>query len=297
MKGYMKESGVGGQGISFVMTDTQIIDETFIENLNNLLNTGEIPNLMLPEDKDEITNGVRPICNEKKIVDTIENINNLFIDRVREFLHICLCMSPVGSTLRIRCRQFPSLVNCCTLDWFSRWPEQALLYVSNEFLKELPDATEEVKSGLAEMCMKIHISVEEAADRFYESLRRRIYTTPKSYLDLISLYLQKLDEKRNDFHQNKNRLAIGLKKLNDTNSNIAELKIKIEEMQPKLVQKNAELKVSLVQVNADKAIADEKEKVVSAEAEIVNKKAADAKEIADDANADLAAAKPELAAA
>jgi dynein heavy chain len=93
---------------------------------------------------------------------------------------------------------------------------------------------------------------------------------------------------------NKNRLAIGLKKLNDTNSNIAELKVKIEEMQPKLVAKNAELKVSLVQVNADKAIADEKEKVVSAEAEIVNKKAADAKEIADDANADLAAAKPEL---
>jgi len=171
------------------MTDTQIIDETFIENLNNLLNTGEIPNLMLPEDKDEITNGVRPICNEKKIVDTIENINNLFIDRVREFLHICLCMSPVGSTLRIRCRQFPSLVNCCTLDWFSRWPEQALLYVSNEFLKELPDCNEEVKTGLAEMCMKIHISVEESADRFYESLRRRIYTTPKSYLDLISLYL------------------------------------------------------------------------------------------------------------
>ena len=235
MKGYMKEAGIGGQGISFVMTDTQIIDETFIENLNNLLNTGEIPNLMIAEDKDEITNGVRPICNEKKIVDTIENINNLFIDRVREYLHICLCMSPVGSTLRIRCRQFPSLVNCCTLDWFSRWPEQALLYVSNEFLKELPDANEEVKSGLAEMCMKIHISVEEAADRFYESLRRRIYTTPKSYLDLISLYLKKLEEQRNDFHQNKNRLAIGLKKLNDTNSNIAELKIKIEEMQPKLV--------------------------------------------------------------
>ena len=105
------------------MTDTQIIDETFIENLNNLLNTGEIPNLMAPEDKDEIANELRPICTQKKIVETIENINNLFIDRVREYLHICLCMSPVGETLRVRCRQFPSLVNCCTLDWFSRWPE------------------------------------------------------------------------------------------------------------------------------------------------------------------------------
>jgi dynein heavy chain len=78
--------------------------ESFIENLNNLLNTGEIPNLMLPEDKDEIMNGVRPVCQELKIIDSLDNIAQLFINRVRENLHICLCMSPVGETLRVRCR-------------------------------------------------------------------------------------------------------------------------------------------------------------------------------------------------
>lgn len=230
MKGLMKESGINGKGISFVMTDTMIINESFIENLNNLLNTGEIPNLMLPEDKDEITNGVRPVCQEKKILDTLDNINSLFVSRVRENLHICLCMSPVGETLRVRCRQFPALVNCCTLDWFGRWPEEALLYVSTEFLKELPDCSEEVKSGLAEMCMKIHISVEDMSEQFFESLRRRVYTTPKSYLDLISLYNQVLEQKRHEFNLNKNRLAVGLKKLNDTNTNIAELKVKLADM-------------------------------------------------------------------
>lgn len=85
---------------------------------------------MLPEDIDEIQNGVRPVCQQKKIVDTTDNINALFTNRVRENLHICLCMSPVGDTLRVRCRQFPSLINCCTLDWFSKWPEEALLFVS-----------------------------------------------------------------------------------------------------------------------------------------------------------------------
>jgi dynein heavy chain len=297
MKGLMKTAGIDGRGISFVMTDTQIIMESFIENLNNLLNTGEIPNLMAPEDKDEINNGVRPVCQEKKIIDTIDNIAQLFVNRVRENLHICLCMSPVGETLRVRCRQFPSLVNCCTLDWFGRWPEEALLFVSSEFLKELPDCSKEVVAGLAEMCMKIHTSVEDMSEQFYESLRRRVYTTPKSYLDLISLYTQVLEQKRSEFNTNKNRLAIGLKKLNDTNTNIAELKIKLAEMQPKLKAKNEELAVALEAVNKDKAIADEKEQVVSAEAEIVNKKATEAKAIADDAEADLAAAKPELEAA
>jgi len=145
MKGFMKMAGIDGTSISFVMTDTQIIDESFIENLNNLLNTGEIPNLMEQEDKDEILAGVRRILPQG----TLEDINNKFVSRIRELLHICLCMSPVGDTLRIRCRQFPSLVNCCTLDWFARWPEEALLYVSTEFLKELPDVEQEVKDGLA----------------------------------------------------------------------------------------------------------------------------------------------------
>jgi dynein heavy chain len=101
-------------------------------------------------------------------------------------------MSPVGDTLRVRCRKFPSLVNCCTLDWFTRWPEDALYYVSSEFLKELDLPDEEVRVALAEMCMVIHTSVEEESDIFYGELRRRIYTTPKSYLDLINLYLTSL---------------------------------------------------------------------------------------------------------
>lgn len=64
MKSLMFFSGIDGKRISFVMTDTQIINEGFMEDINNLLNTGEIPNLMLPEDKDKIINGVRPIVIE-----------------------------------------------------------------------------------------------------------------------------------------------------------------------------------------------------------------------------------------
>mgnify|MGYP003457391089 CR=1 FL=1 len=55
--------------------------------------------------------------------------------------------------------------------------------------------------------------------------------------------------------------------------------------------------MALERVNADKKIANEKEKIVSLEADIVNKKATEAKIISDDAEADLNAAKPELEAA
>lgn len=49
-------------------------------------------------------------------------------------LHICLAFSPVGDLLRVRMRLFPSLVNCCTIDWLNPWPEDALYTVSKMFL-------------------------------------------------------------------------------------------------------------------------------------------------------------------
>jgi dynein heavy chain len=105
-----------------------------------------------------------------------------------------------------------------------------LLYVSSTFLKDLELPSEEVRKSLAEMCMVIHTSVEEEAENFYGELRRRVYTTPKSYLDLISLYLNTLDNKRYEYNINRNRLATGLKKLNDTNKSIAELKVKLADL-------------------------------------------------------------------
>ena len=76
-------------------------------------------------------------------------------------------MSPVGDQLRIRCRKFPSLVNCCTLDWFDNWPEEALLNVSKRFLSNIDNEEDDLKFKLSEMFMKVHKSVEKMSDKFY----------------------------------------------------------------------------------------------------------------------------------
>lgn len=47
--------------------------------------------------------------------------------------------SPIGEVFRARLRQFPALVSCCTIDWFSEWPAEALRSVAIRFLNDIPD--------------------------------------------------------------------------------------------------------------------------------------------------------------
>ena len=56
-----------------------------------------------------------------------EALFNYFMEYCRDMLHIILIMSPFESSFRNRLRRFPSLINCCSIDWFH-------VYLKKEFI-------------------------------------------------------------------------------------------------------------------------------------------------------------------
>ena len=64
LKTLMRQVGKTGNPTTFLFTDTQIKMESFLEDVNNILNTGEVPNIFPAEDKADICEMVRPIAKE-----------------------------------------------------------------------------------------------------------------------------------------------------------------------------------------------------------------------------------------
>ncbi|KAG8454285.1 hypothetical protein GDO86_000797 [Hymenochirus boettgeri] len=293
-----KMAGVEDKNMVFLFTDTQIVVEEFLEDINNMLNSGEVPNLFEKDELEYVLAATRPKAKEAGIPEgNRDEVFQFFINRVRQKLHIVLCMSPVGEAFRARCRMFPSLVNCCTIDWFVQWPKEALLSVSQKFFTNIDLGSEEIKGKLSEMCVEIHISVTEMAERYYAELRRRYYTTPTSYLELILLYLSMLGEKRNQLVSARDRIKNGLSKLGETNLLVDKMKADLSSLEPVLKQKSIDVDALMDKLSVDQENADQVRRIVKEDEAVAIVKAEETQAIADDAQRDLDEALPALEAA
>ena len=119
LKAVLKAAGEKGISTVFLFSDTQIKEEAMIEDLSNLLNTGEVPNLF--DASDQVTIGEAVSARAKKVgMDgSRADLFNFFIGQVRKYLHICLAFSPIGDAFRTRLRMFPALVTNTTINWYA----------------------------------------------------------------------------------------------------------------------------------------------------------------------------------
>ena len=294
LKRILMQAGVKDRQTTFLFSDVQIINERMVEDINNILNSGDVPNLYANEDLEAISTVCRIECQKKKIPPTKLNIFSVYITRVRRNIHLCVCMSPLGEAFRNRLRNYPSLVNCCTIDWFSNWPGEALQSVGLSILRKTDLGLGEFEANSVEMFKNVHMSVEKSSAVYYDMLRRRNYVTPTSYLELLSSFAKLIGTNRTAIATKRDRLQIGLDKLTETKSLIGGMQEELKVLQPQIVQTQKEVAVMMVDITKDRAAAAITKEKVEVEEQKANVKAAEAKAIADDAQRDLAEAIPAL---
>lgn len=105
--------GIKNMSVMFLLTDAQVADESFLVLINDLLASGEIPDLFSDEETDNIMTSVKNEVKQLGIVDTRENCWKYFIEKVKKMLKVrafvcvlcilfILCVTVVSKILSFR---------------------------------------------------------------------------------------------------------------------------------------------------------------------------------------------------
>lgn len=230
----LRIAGESNKQVVFLFGDTQIKDEGFVEDISNLLNTGEVPNLMAGGDLAQIFETIRGRAKAAGMDGNRNQLYSFFLQCVRANLHVVLSFSYVGDAFRERLRKFPSLVNCTTINWFTAWPQDALHAVAVQFLANQTGISEADMAALPALCVLFHQTAHSITNQFLLKERRHYYVTPTSYLELLLSYKSMLTERQREVSTLRSRYIIGLEKLATTESSVEQMQIDLVALQPQL---------------------------------------------------------------
>ncbi|XP_051175007.1 dynein axonemal heavy chain 10 [Leptopilina boulardi] len=297
MKQLYNKVGVENKPTVFLFTAAHIVNESFLEIVNNMLMIGVVPALFSDDEKELVINSCRKQAKDAGYGVTKENVWNYFVNTSVSNLKIALSMSPAGDILRSRCRSYPGLVNSTTIDWMFPWPEQALYAVANVILIDNPNIPELHRESIVQHIVDVHISVGHYTEDFHTKLRRRNYVTPKHYLDFINTYLNLLTEKKEFITGQCERLSGGLTKIAEASDTLEELnailavqRIKVDEQTKNCEQLLKSIGESTNIAKEKQTISMEKRQEIEVQNKIIVKESKEAKTA-------LAEAQPALEAA
>ncbi|KAG8342491.1 P loop [Trypanosoma vivax] len=294
VKSALRRVAFQNKQLLFLFTDTQIVHEAMLEDVNNMLNSGEVPNLFAGPDLDEVFNAMKPVCVAENIQLDKVAMYARFVKFCKFNLHVSLCMSPLGETFRGRLRMFPALVNCCTIDWFTAWPAEALRSVARNYFDKMTLLKPEEVVSCTDICVTIHESVEAISERFLAETRRHTYVTPTSFLELLQTFKQLLETQTAKGNTTKHRLQNGMEKLRETENAVSGLRLTLEKNKPILIQKGESIKKLMDEIAVETASAEVTKQEAEKEEAAVAAKQRECASIENEAKEQLSEALPEL---
>ncbi|XP_078503488.1 dynein axonemal heavy chain 14 [Lissotriton helveticus] len=289
LKKVYKQTGLRGQSTVFLITDSDIVKESFMEDLNSILNSGELPDLFDNEELDSIVMELKGDAMQANCSENRQSIISFFLQRVHSKLHIVLATSPAGLTFRQHCRNHPAMVNCCTIDWYDKWPEEALLNVAHSYFsqEDFVDDSQDLKERIAQVCVKIHKGVSAKSAQYLEETRRHYYITPSNYLGFIKTFTNILQAKKTKTLNDRDRFHNGLSKLLEATSMVEIMQEELVALGPQIEQKSKDIEELMMKLKRDSLVVEQVRAIVKQDEEIMTEETNTVQEYAEQATKEL----------
>lgn len=249
LKSILLKTGVEGQNTVLLLEDHHFFDPRFLEAINSLLSSREVPGLFSPE---ELDGALGPLKAEAES----EGLSTAawFLERISRFLHITVIMDPTNPNYELRCRSNPALFTHCNVYWMGAWDSSSLkvlprLLIPNTF-KDL-DARGHGKKEFSLTTEVVHMH-KLIGDDF----------SPEHFKVLCHTYEHLYSLKHKEVANSLERLASGVAKLDEAQANVDSIASDVQEKKDLLEKKQKEADEALKEIQAKMEEAGEQKRSI-----------------------------------
>jgi len=276
LRGLLRRVGVDGEKVCFIFDESNVLSSAFLERMNALLASGEVPGLFEGDERTQLLALCRESYSQKDglMMDSEDELWRHFTKMIQRNLHVVFTMNPASSDFDNRCTASPALFNRCVVDWFGTWSQVALAQVGYEFTMTLDtgfttytlpmsangsevlamvnQVVASKVSGLREAVVaalvSMHNSVKTVTMKMVKSMGRQHFLSPRDFIDVIRKFVEVEREKRSFLEDQQTHIRTGLQKLLETADQVAELRIEMKTKEGILQAKDKDANLKLTQM-------------------------------------------------
>ncbi|KAF3692878.1 Cytoplasmic dynein 2 heavy chain 1 [Channa argus] len=249
LKTVMQLAGLEGHQVVLLLEDYQFVHPAFLEMVNSLLSSGEVPGLYTPEELEPLLSSLKDAASQDGFSGPIYNY---FSYRIQQNLHIVLIMDCSNSNFTINCESNPAFYRKCSVQWMEYWSDSSMKKIPELLLAKIGGEGEENKrekdtkgkspvSGQGDLC-HLFLMVHESC--------REHGATPSQYMALLHVYTALYTRKQSQLTTRQQHLQAGVSKLNEAKALVDELKRCAAEQSALLKNKQQEADSALQEITS-----------------------------------------------
>ncbi|KAG7479772.1 hypothetical protein JOB18_034928 [Solea senegalensis] len=250
LKTVMQLAGLEGQQVVLLLEDYQFVHPAFLEMVNSLLSSGEVPGLYSPEELEPLLSSLKDSASQDGFT---EPLYNYFLYRIQQNLHIVLIMDCSNSNFTINCESNPAFYRKCSVQWMEAWTENSMKKIPELLLaktegggrggveneREKSTKGTDSGSGQAALCC-LFLMVHESC--------REHGATPSQYMAFLHVYTALYKRKQSQLTTRQQHLQAGVSKLNEAKALVDDLKRRAAEQSALLKTKQQEADSALQEI-------------------------------------------------
>ena len=298
LKKLLRTAGLQTKPVVFLFKETHLLNQVFMEDIENLIHNSNVPDLFSSEEIDAINQSLQSVSNtslkspqDATQLRTGEFMYTKFISQVRQNLHIVVCLDPSTNNFKSTLRMFPSLVTCTTVNWFEPWSAESLQAIARNQLS-LSTLDNTLVDKVTNVFVNIHDIAIQVASQFQFETRRHVFFNSAKFLELLNVFVTLLTKKNVEIGGLIKRLDSGQEKLIAVSRMVSELQANLQLTMPILENTKEEVALLMINLSDKKREADATRNLVKEEEALAATEAAAAQSIAESAQAQLSQALP-----